>query len=137
MASINQNVLDSLLDQIAVIDSNGLIIAVNKSWITFSQKNNGDLSTSGIGSNYLEVCQEKVRQGIQFVLNGQKTHFIFEYSCHSRTEIRWFILRVTPYSINSNGDLGAIVSHVNITKEKLKLNQLQREAHAYYKKPFT
>lgn len=129
MVSINQRVLDSLLDQIAIIDQDGLIIAVNNSWINFSNENDGDLCTSGIGSNYLDVCQEKVRKGIELVLYGQKSHFIFEYSCHSKTEIRWFLLRATPFTIN--GDFGAIVSHVNITKQKLKEFKLQKSENYY------
>lgn len=136
MTYINQGIIDSLLDQLAVIDQDGLIIAVNKSWIDFSHENGGDLSTDGIGSNYLDVCQEKVRKGIEFVLNGQKDHFIFEYSCHSETEIRWFLLRATPPTINANRDLGAVVSHINITKQKLKLNQLERETYQLQKAVF-
>lgn len=131
MAYINQKVIDSLLDQIAILDHDGLIIAVNKSWIDFSRENDGDLSTCGVGSNYFEVCQGKVRNGIQFVLNGQENHFIFEYSCHSKTEARWFVLRATPFMINANGDLGAIISHVNITKQKLKEFKLQRSENYY------
>ncbi|MFJ8236299.1 diguanylate cyclase [Ureibacillus sp. NPDC094379] len=131
MTHINQTVIDSLLDQIAIINQEGLIIAVNKSWINFSYENDGDLSTSGVGSNYLDVCQEKVKKGIEFVLNGQKDHFIFEYSCHSKTEIRWFILRATPFTISENGDLGAILSHINITKQKLKEFKLQRSENYY------
>ena len=131
MAYINQKVIDSLLDQIAIINQDGLIIAVNKSWINFSHKNDGDSSTSGIGSNYLHVCQEKVRKGIEFVLTGQKSHYTFEYSCHSKTEIRWFLLRATPFTINTNCDHGAIVSHVNITKQKLKEFKLLRSGNYY------
>ena len=121
MAYINQSVIDSLLDQIAVIDQDGLIVAVNKSWIDFSHENDGNLITSGIGSNYLDVCQEKVRKGIEFVLNGQKDHFLFEILVTLKTEVRWFLLRATPITINAQVDNGAIVSHVNITKHKLKI----------------
>ena len=47
------------------------------------------------------------------------------------TEIRWFLLRVTPFTINTYGDHGAIVSHVNITKQKLKEFKLQRSENYY------
>ncbi len=99
--------------------------------ITFLIENDGDLSTSGIGSNYLEACQENVRKGIEFVLNGQENHFIFEYSCHSKTEIRWFLLRATSFTFNTNGDFGVILSHVNITEQKLKEFKLHRSENYY------
>ncbi len=38
MAYINQSLMDSLLDQIAIIDQDGFIIAVNKSWNNFSHR---------------------------------------------------------------------------------------------------
>ncbi|TQR15455.1 sensor domain-containing diguanylate cyclase [Psychrobacillus soli] len=131
MTHINQQVLDSLLDQIAVINQDGLIIAVNKSWINFSHENDGDLSTSGIGSNYLHVCKKKVRKGIECVLTGRKSHFIFEYSCHSKTEIRWFLLRATPFINNADDDSFVIVSHVDITNQKLIEFNLQRSENYY------
>ena len=95
MTYINQGIIDSLLDQLAVIDQDGFIIAVNKSWIHFSSENGGDLSTNGIGSNYLDFCQEKVRKGIEFVLNGQKDHFIFKYLATLRNRnYVWFLFLV-------------------------------------------
>ena len=59
MTYIIQRVIDSLLDKLAFIDQDGLIIDVNKSWIDFSHENGGDLSTSGIGSNYLTFVRKR------------------------------------------------------------------------------
>ncbi|WP_400244533.1 hypothetical protein AB3U99_24120 [Niallia sp. JL1B1071] len=95
MDFLDQSVLDSLIDHIAVLDKKGEIIAINKGWINFSIENGGDLSKSGIGTNYLAVCQEEVRSGILQVLDGRINHFTFEYPCHSGVDIRWFLLRVT------------------------------------------
>ena len=122
-------VLDSLLDQIAVLDKDGEIIVVNKSWVNFSIENNGDSDKTGIGNNYLTVCSEKVQDGIMQVLKGTKDHFNYEYPCHSDRELRWFLLRVTPIKINQNN--GAVVSHVNITDRKLAEIQLERNEQLY------
>lgn len=56
MDLFNQAILDSLIDQIAVLDKNGDIIAINKAWETFCMENNGDITKCGIGNNYLNVC---------------------------------------------------------------------------------
>jgi diguanylate cyclase (GGDEF)-like protein/PAS domain S-box-containing protein len=127
----NQSVLDSLIDQIAVLDKEGEIIAINKAWINFSKENGGDLSRCGIGNNYLTVCQEEVRSGILQVFQGSVNHFTFEYPCHSDREMRWFLLRATPIAINQNGNNGVVVSHVNITDRKLAELQLKRNEERY------
>lgn len=53
MKDFSQAILDSLTDHIAVINNEGIIIAVNKLWINFSKENNGNLYSSckGIKSN--------------------------------------------------------------------------------------
>ncbi|MBM4763087.1 PAS domain-containing protein [Bacillus sp. B15-48] len=108
MKPIVLEVLDSLLDQIAVLDKDGDIIAINKSWVKFSIENDGDLHKTGLGNNYFTVCPDDVLDGIMQVLKGKKEHFNYEYPCHSESEFRWFILRVTPIKINQNK--GVVVS---------------------------
>jgi diguanylate cyclase (GGDEF)-like protein/PAS domain S-box-containing protein len=127
----NQSVLDSLIDQIAVLDKKGEIIAINKAWINFAKDNGGDLSRCGIGNNYLTVCQEEVKSGILQVFQGSVNHFTYEYPCHSDREFRWFLLRVTPIALNQNGITGVVVSHVNITDRKLAELQLKRNEERY------
>jgi diguanylate cyclase (GGDEF)-like protein/PAS domain S-box-containing protein len=129
MNYFSQAVLDALLDQIAVLDKDGNIIAINKSWVNFSIENNGDLQKTGIGNNYLNVCSKEVRTGILQVLTGTLDHFRFEYPCHSSNQLRWFILRVTPIKLDQ-GD-GAVVSHVNITDRRLVEIQLTRNEQLY------
>lgn len=129
MEYFTQAVLDSLLDQIAVLDKEGYIIAINKSWIHFSIENGGDLQDTGIGNNYLTVCPKEVQNGILQVLTGTSDHFTYEYPCHSSDQLRWFLLRVTPIKINQSH--GAVVSHVNITDRKLVEIQLERNEQLY------
>jgi diguanylate cyclase (GGDEF)-like protein/PAS domain S-box-containing protein len=129
MEYFTQAVLDSLLDQIAVLDEDGYIMAINKSWVNFSIENGGDLNKNGIGNNYLTVCPKEVQNGILQVLTGTLNHFTYEYPCHSSIELRWFLLRVTP--IKTSQSHGAVVSHVNITDRKLAEIQLERNEQRY------
>lgn len=55
--------LDSLGAHAAILDDRGRIIAVNAAWSLFSTVNGGDASRTGIGVNYLSVCERARRSG--------------------------------------------------------------------------
>ena len=42
----------------ALLDVRGVIVAVNDAWRTFSSENGGDISRTGIGVSYLDVCDD-------------------------------------------------------------------------------
>jgi len=118
-----QSILDSLPEHVAVLDPDGQITLVNAAWRRFAQEN-GDpgLLHSGIGSNYLQACQEEgmddaedagsARQGLQKVLDGELPDFRLEYPCDSATEKRWYVMHAAPISGKGGG---VVVSHVNIS----------------------
>jgi PAS domain S-box-containing protein len=130
----NQAVLDALTANIAVIDQDGTIQAVNEAWRRFARSNRAsqDIVDASIGMNYLEVCRnahgafadeaQQALVGIQSVLRGEQTHFTLEYPCHSPTEKRWFLMSVTPLEQLQ----GAVIAHINITERKLAEETLQR-----------
>jgi PAS domain S-box-containing protein len=123
--ALNQAVLGSLAAHIAVLDTDGRIIAVNEAWKRFALENDGDAVADGLGMNYLEVCRHsqergdddshKVLTGIHAVLDGSMSNFVMEYPCHSPVEKRWFVMSVTPLL---GERAGAVVAHTNITKRK-------------------
>ncbi len=127
-------ILNSLPSQIAVLDSNGIILAVNESWIAFS-KENSQLQTTGqqfIGMNYLEVCQKsngpfseeaaEAFKGILAVLEGTLPSFTLEYPCHAPSKQRWFLMKVNPLPDFE----GAVVSHSDISERKA-IDQMKNE----------
>lgn len=124
-------VLDSLTAEIAVLDSDGTICAVNEAWRRFARENSGEPEATGIGVNYLDTCRsasgidsifaEHARQGIERVLDGSRDVFRLEYPCHSPIRKRWFLLSVS--RLKGNPKL-AVTSHVCITERKLIENQL-------------
>lgn len=132
---INQAILDSLLEQIAVVDRQGNIIMVNKAWTDFAVENNGMVEKCGVGTNYLSVCKdsniENVVQGILSVLNGTDDSFKMEYVCHCLERRRWFLLYVTP--ILADGIItGAVITHINISEQKLA-EEKRNEIYEKYK----
>jgi PAS domain S-box-containing protein len=121
-----QQTLDSLSAHIAILDESGEIIAVNGMWRAFAEANGSDPGRVSEGANYLRVCESATglnaeeaaafADGIRDVLFGRRANFEMEYPCHSPTERRWFMGKVTPYFCNEKP--WAVVAHENITKRK-------------------
>jgi PAS domain-containing protein len=124
--------LDELPEHIAIVNRSGTIVAVNEAWKRFAKDNGGDPSKVLEGTNYLDVCEratgehseyaENFAEGLRGILSGREERFAMEYPCHSPTEMRWFVGRVSPFSSNSDaagdGPL-AIVAHENVTGRRL------------------
>lgn len=127
------SVMDALTSNICVVDPAGKILAVNRAWLEFSSSNAGAGESAYLGTNYLDVCQHssgpaskeaaEFHRGLQDVLDGRAEMFQLEYPCHSPSELRWFLARVTPLTIRKGRararKIGAVVSHMNITDRKL------------------
>jgi PAS domain S-box-containing protein len=125
--ALKQAVLNSLQDNIAVLNQKGTIVAVNEVWNRFASENEAtSLSSVGVGVNYLDVCRrvsgtagaeyaQQSMSGIRAVLDGTRETFAMEYNCPSPTEDRWFLMTVAPLK---RPEGGAVVSHTNITERK-------------------
>ncbi|MHC1602543.1 MAG: PAS domain S-box protein [Methermicoccaceae archaeon] len=126
-----RGVLSSLSEHIAVLDAQGNIINTNDAWDRFALENEShDLTKTGVGANYLEVCRvasmddaDEVYEGIRAVLDGSSPVFHFEYDCHSPQEERWFLMYITPLGGEQGG---AVVSHINITERKKAERLIER-----------
>ncbi len=124
-------ILDSLNDNVCLLDENGEIEEVNTSWLKYAGENDAILDKIGPGNNYLEICEQaegdreegqtalKFSSGIREVISGEKDYYELEHPCHSPEEEQWFIGKVTPY-IESNGSKRkVVVAHQDITEKKL------------------
>ena len=124
--------LDALSGHIAVLDESGNILEVNEAWRRFADENQFTAPDYGIGSSYLQVCEPTLPQeseapdyasGINDVIAGRRTHFEIEYPCHSATEQRWFVMRVTRFQ--SSGPVRIVIVHDNCTERKLAEDALR------------
>jgi signal transduction histidine kinase len=96
-----QDLIESLIENVAIVDETGLISHINRSWASFSEQNGGDKKYTGLGANYFESIDnsigngdeyaQKIQVGIQQIISKNITCFELEYPCHSNTEQRWFI----------------------------------------------
>ncbi|MBP9905246.1 MAG: diguanylate cyclase [Rhodoferax sp.] len=128
--AFKNTILDSLTAEIAVVDSQGIIQAVNESWQRFLLDNSAGPGSAmpliGVGANYLTACRSQNKAhasssleastGIQAVLGGRLPHFNLEYPCDSPKQKRWFAMTVVPLGQNVRD--GAVISHTDITKLK-------------------
>ena len=126
-------VIDALTSQICVVDPDGVIFIVNRAWTQFTADNSAGQVRTPIGVNYLNLCRDSIGpasdeaqdffKGLRAVLSGEREFFQIEYPCHSPKEMRWCMARVSPLRRRSDpiasANIGAVVSHMNITDRKL------------------
>ena len=127
--------LDALPDATAVIDSAGVIIAVNRAWRMFALDNGGIPENTGVGVNYLQVCARSaasgnadalaILAGLRSVLAGETVEHDREYPCPAPGVQRWFISRITGLGLPQGG---AVTSHVNISGRKRAEDELAHQA---------
>ena len=125
--------LDALSAHIAILDEQGMVVAVNAAWSQFARQNAFLGSNYGIGANYLALCETAVGEcaaeapavakGIRAVMAGQCGEFVLEYPCHGPQEQRWFVVRVTRFA--GEAPVKVVVAHENITARKLAEEELQ------------
>jgi signal transduction histidine kinase len=125
-------ILASLSSQVAVLDREGRIIAVNESWARLARDGMARETDVGLGVSYLDVCRGAARDGadhaaealagIQAVLDGSRAAFGLEYSCGIPAE-RWIAMAVVPLR---RPEGGAVVSHTDVTERKRVEMEAQR-----------
>lgn len=121
-------VIDSLAENIAVVDAQGIVLNVNLAWRRFAIANGGTGASADLaGSNYLAVCEQATNDpeatsaeatliGLKAVLAGKKSEFTLEYPCATPAGLKWFRMMVVPLRGLQSG---AVISHKDITSRKL------------------
>ncbi len=124
-------ILNSVAAEVAVLDANGVILAVNDQWLQFAQDDTAAssqaVSGTGIGANYLQTCidasvagDHQARaavDGVTAVLQGLRPAFSLDYPCHSSEQQHWFTLVARPFG--SGVERGVVITHTDITANKL------------------
>lgn len=133
-----QAVLNSVTAEIAVLNQDGVILAVNDAWQRYSQECSAELgqsaSSTGVGANFLAACQGaeadpatadamSANDGIRAVLDSRLPRFYLEYPCHSGQQQRWLSMSVTP--LQGEALQGAVVSLEDISERIQMENQVR------------
>lgn len=97
---MRNDIMNSLVEQVAIINKDGEIIQTNKLWEKHAEQNDYNPFVVQIGSDYLKVLAElsefATNRGITDVLNGKTTYFHTIYTNSLSTEIHSFSILVNP-----------------------------------------
>ncbi|MDR3677548.1 MAG: hypothetical protein P4N24_18835 [Acidobacteriota bacterium] len=120
---ILQALFDGYGAEIAILDSRGTVIAVNKAWKESGLSHGDRHPRFGLGRNYLEVCWSTggggvdpslaLEKGIIEVLNGTRGEFLAKYSHGSPEKREWFALHLTRFTFR--GTTLVVAAHNRIT----------------------
>ncbi len=130
-----QTILDSVSAEIAVLDRDWVIVAVNEPWRRFALENGSEpgmpAARTAVGTNYREICLQSVGYssdgareayaGILAVIEGRQDIFTLEYPCHAPDRQRWFSMSVTPLGATMQG---VVIAHTDITARKTAETEL-------------
>jgi two-component sensor histidine kinase/PAS domain-containing protein len=135
------SILNSVSAEIAVLDGDGIIVAVNSAWRRFALENAEEPGKppgfTEVGTDYLAVCEAagpsgsdgdaalRAAEGIRAVMAGAVPGFRLEYPCHTPEHQRWFSMSVTPLGTDRRG---VVIAHTDITE--LRQAEAQRLADA-------
>ena len=114
-----------------VLDAQGTILQTSAAWKPFARKTGFDNpSALGPGTNYLDVfapahdsedpLAQRVRAGLERVLQGEQQMFETAYPCHTPHQKRWLHIQAMPLD---HPRAEAIVLHQNVTALKEQQRQ--------------
>lgn len=132
---ISGALLDSLTEQVAVVDSSGAIVQVNEAWRDAAAAGRLAVDAPDPGASYLAALRAALARnpnvaplltGTEAVLAGTVDRFEHEYQTDCRGVTYWFSQRAVAFR-GSPG--GAVVAHLDITERKAA--ERQKEAHRF------
>ena len=135
--------VDALTASLAILDQNGVILAVNRAWRRFVVAGEAAAEHVGEGVNYLAVCDAasgtdgagaaEIAAGIRALLQGGRDEFLLEYACDIPAGRLWFLCRVTRFA--GEGELRAVVAHEDITERKAAEAAVRKLSRAVEQSP--
>ncbi len=126
-------VLDALPTPIALLDSQGTIVAVNVAWRQFVAAHPGPEPPCAVGKNCLEICQAgkgicaaeapTVLAGLRSLLRGEAPELTLDYPVSTPQSQRWYRLTARPLAAEPSA--GLVVMHVDVTEMRLATEHLR------------
>ena len=123
-AGWQKSAMDAVPSQLAVLDAQGRIVAVNRAWSRFASEHATGALGSYVGVSYLATLRAlagqddssaaHALQGINAVLAGETPLFEHDFLCRSAGAARWFLMQVSALP----EDEGCVVSCLDITDRK-------------------
>jgi signal transduction histidine kinase len=118
-----ESILDAVNANVAILDEEGGIIAVNEAWSQFAELNELSLEDVGLGLNYLSFCDNQASSGaaaaaagLRGLLEGEASPFRLEYEMPSASGPMWAKMTATRVARGDRTLL--IVAHEDITVQR-------------------
>ena len=121
LMELHNQILSAIEVNVAILDTDGVIVDVSDSWTEFAKANGASLDSIGVGVNYLDVCRRSAAgsdartalAGILSVISGRRPKFRHIYRCDAPGEQRVFNMTVKPLPPDAKG---VLVAHHNNTE---------------------
>jgi two-component system, LuxR family, sensor kinase FixL len=140
IAALLSHAFDALPNPTALLDEQGCVQKINPAWQRFAARTGVLLEPNEVaGQNYIDVCRAglldelsiaRARGGLEAVLSGRQSNFVFDYPHLLGNSSNWFELHVATVDAPTGG---VLVSHMDITKWKQAeidaANRLNELAH--------
>ena len=125
-------ILDALPAHVALLDPEGRILSVSRSWHDFAAASGVD-APQPVGGSYFDFCSatswsnlgRTVADGLAMVLAGRQQQFSIDHPSERGAFRRWYRLIAAPLALGRPA--GAVVMHLDITANKLAEEALRRE----------
>lgn len=134
--SMKTAILESLSSLVAVLDANGVVIAVNQGGSSAGGAPLESERPLTVGINYLDLCRQRAQEGsraavraldgLERVLSGQQRHFVHEYANPIDGLGRWYTMSVVPL-LRPEG--GVVVTHTDVSDQKRAELEAERARH--------
>ncbi|MBC7898854.1 MAG: PAS domain-containing protein, partial [Saprospiraceae bacterium] len=133
-----QYLIDASGSNIAILDEGQTIRYVNRAWRQFASQSGVVAREYGIGCRYFDLHKgtaaaapsdlAAIVAGINRIIDKSEIDFQMEYRCTAVAEPVWFRIHAASFSFpNHDGRVMILVSHDNITLEKLANTSLMRD----------
>jgi signal transduction histidine kinase/ABC-type uncharacterized transport system substrate-binding protein len=118
-----QSTMDALNARVALVDSNGSIVAVNRRWTSYMDEHRFAGMKRTVGYNYFARGPEQqsdeaviVANGLRSVMSGELEDFRCVYPSPATGSTTWFQVRINQFDMN--GELRLVVAHEDVTEIK-------------------
>jgi PAS domain S-box-containing protein len=126
-STLQDAILGSLSDEIAVIDRQGVVITVNAAWNRSNhQRGITSAAAVGLGANYFDVCRRSAAdgsheaaealEGVKAVCTGMSERFEMSYSFGAADGEPSYLMTATPLR---RAEGGAVIVYTEVTRRKV------------------
>jgi len=133
---LGQASLDCFLDAVpakgVVVDAQGIVVAVNRAWLDFTQKN----GAACVGRDYQDIAARTVEsdglaiaEGLSAILRGEQDCLQHDYPCHTDESSLWLRCVISPLRVDG-AVTGAAILHLDITDQKRSESRAQALSRA-------